>query len=261
MADDDVPTVEYQKVTPSKEPDALEGLGIEDVQYRRSKRQVPTERGLKLEEAKQKLTTSQPYRFVEKKAIPATQSGVRGAARGTVEALHKYQEWRKKKVARPPAFSSAPPSVGKRIAYINGKPVLVDKRERPQRAPRPQVSYSGGKPQLTGGAPPSMPQPSGSGAPNIAGDMHPPDITQGFAQTPRILDMGGGGNARTLDSLQPAGHGGGFDNLVHKGESGMLHMEKSGMWGGEAKGGGILGGAITKGGFLESLKIKGGRFW
>ena len=264
---DEVEQVEYQKVTPSAEPDALEGLGIENVKYRASiKRQVPTERGQKLEEAKQKVTTSQPYRFMEKtgevtktKVIPAAQSGIRGTAKETAEALRKYNEWRKKQGLKHKAVGSPaqqPATVGKRIAYINGKPVLVDKRVSVPRAPRPQVAYSQGRASV----PVGVPMAPTSGAPSITEGMHAPNITQLEGQAPRILDMGGG-DPRVLDSLQPGAHGRGFESFMQKGESGMLHMKKSGMFEGVGKEGEILGGAVTKGGFLESLKIGGKRWW
>jgi hypothetical protein len=145
---------------------------------------------------------------------------------------------RRAKTTTPQVQAPAPPK--KKIAYVNGKHVIVDAKESAPRAPRAPSArpYAASYQQ-----PAYSPQPQRT-TPDIAGGMHTlPNIAgqHGIANTPRIIStntsnlpkivgaqrsgagfmasIGSGGS--TMDKL---GHSGGagnsFEKLAHVGTTG-----------------------------------------
>ena len=252
----DIEQIEYAKVTPSERID----LDIEDVQYRRGKKEVLTERGEKLEKLKQDVTTSGAYRTTEhaaEKVGSTTKNLTSEAGRQGKSAFTNFIAWSKAQKTReekPQAQAPAAPPK-KKIAYINGKPVLVDAKQSAPRAPRAPSARRYAAPYQQAAY---SPQPQRT-TPDIAGGMHQlPNISgqHGIANTPRIISN----NTSNLPKIVGASRGG--SNFMASIGSGGSTMEKLGHTGGAGNSFEKLAHVGTTGSSLGKLQLKGkGRFF
>jgi hypothetical protein len=245
----DIEMVEYAKVTPKERID----LDIEDVQYKRGKKEVLTERGEKLESIKTDIKTSDAYRASEKFGAQASGTGK--------SAVSKFMEWNRSRKAKATA-SPAPQVSGqaapkKKIAYINGKPVIVDAKESAPRAPRAPSAKPYSAPY----------QPAQYAAqiqtqrttPDIAGGMHQlPNIAgqHGIANTPRIISN----NTSNLPKIIGVARSG--SNFMGSIGTGGSVMGQLGHTAGSGNSFEKLSHVGTTGASLGKLQLKGkGRFF
>lgn len=234
----DIETVEYQKATPKGRVD----LDIEDVTYT----PVNDKNKIKLS-GKQEVLTPRGEKFEQVK----TQVGEQKK-----NTISKFVEWRKAQQAKRAAVQvQATPSTKKKIAYVNGKPVIVDAKPRAVAAPRPPSPRAYRAPYQQANYTAQLQAQREGLPPDISGGMRPPDITGGGAMAPRIISEGSGipriigdspGGAKFMDNLGSGGST--FDKLGLSGGKGGNAFDKLG-----------LGGMNTKGGFFDSLKSKGKR--